>query len=239
MIGCVHPRRLPRAKELRRVRSSPSLEPLRGLRWSAATAAFQIEGARSEGGRGRSIWDDFVETPGAVRDGSTAEPGPDSYHRYREDVELLKRLGVDRYRFSISWVRVQPAGTGAANAEGIALLRPGRRRAARSRRDAVPHAVPLGPPSTLEARGGWLDRETAFRFADYTALVADALGDRVKDWYTINEPVSTSLQGYAIGELAPRRQLLFESLPTVHHQLLAHGLATRVCVSAVRRRSGS
>jgi beta-glucosidase len=200
----------------------------RRLRWSAATAAFQIEGARFEGGRGRSIWDDFVETPGAVRDGSIAEPGPDSYHRYLEDVELLARLGVDEYRFSVSWVRVQPTGTGGANSEGIAyydrlvdaLLAAGV--------TPFPTLYHWDLPSPLEAAGGWLARETAYRFADYAALVADALGDRVKDWYTINEPVSTSLQGYAIGELAPGRQLLFESLPTVHHQLLAHGLATRV-----------
>jgi beta-glucosidase len=200
----------------------------RRLRWSAATAAFQIEGARFEGGRGRSIWDDFVETPGAVRDGSIAEPGPDSYHRYLEDVELLARLGVDEYRFSVSWVRVQPTGTGGANSEGIAyydrlvdaLLAAGL--------TPFPTLYHWDLPSPLEAAGGWLARETAYRFADYAALVADALGDRVKDWYTINEPVSTSLQGYAIGELAPGRQLLFESLPTVHHQLLAHGLATRV-----------
>ena len=98
----------------------PLAEPLRGLRWSAATAAFQIEGARTAGGRGRSIWDDFVETAGRVRDGSRAEPGPDSYHRFPEDVALLQRLGVDRYRFSISWVRVQPTGAGVANAEGLA-----------------------------------------------------------------------------------------------------------------------
>jgi beta-glucosidase len=200
----------------------------RRLRWSAATAAFQIEGARSEGGRGRSIWDDFVETPGAVRDGSIAEPGPDSYHRYLEDVDLLARLGVDEYRFSVSWVRVQPTGAGGANAEGIAyydrlvdaLLAAGI--------TPFPTLYHWDLPTPLEAAGGWLNRETAYRFADYTALAADALGDRVKDWYTLNEPVSTSLQGYAIGQLAPGRQLLFESLPTVHHQLLAHGLATRV-----------
>lgn len=202
-------------------------EALRGLRWSAATAAFQIEGARGEGGRGRSIWDDFVETPGAVRDAATAEPGPDSYHRYKEDVDLLARLGVDRYRFSISWVRVQPTGTGPANAAGIdyydrvvdALLDAGV--------TPFPTLYHWDLPTPLEQNGGWLNRETAYRFADYTALVVDALGDRVKHWYTINEPVSTSLQGYAIGELAPRRQLLFDSLPTAHHQLLAHGLATR------------
>ncbi|GAA1952029.1 GH1 family beta-glucosidase [Microbacterium deminutum] len=202
--------------------------PVRGLRWSAATAAFQIEGARAAGGRGRSIWDDFVDAPGAVRDGSTAEPGPDSFHRYLEDVDLLTRLGVDRYRFSISWVRVQPTGAGGMNPEGIAyydrvvdaLLAAGI--------TPFPTLYHWDLPSTLEAAGGWLARDTAERFADYAALVAEALGDRVKHWYTINEPVSTSLQGYAIGELAPGRQLLFESLPTVHHQLLAHGLATRV-----------
>jgi len=210
------------------VSNHPLAESLRGLRWSAATAAFQIEGARSEGGRGRSIWDDFVETAGAVRDGSTAEPGPDSYHRLDEDVELLDRLGVDSYRFSISWVRVQPSGSGPANPEGIAyydrlvdaLLAAGI--------TPFPTLYHWDLPAALEAAGGWLNRETAYRFADYAAIVADALGDRVKDWYTINEPVSTALQGYAIGELAPGRQLLFESLPTVHHQLLAHGLATRV-----------
>ncbi|WP_241245846.1 GH1 family beta-glucosidase [Microbacterium sp. 4R-513] len=199
-----------------------------GFRWSVATAAFQIEGARRADGRGRSIWDDFVDAPGGVRDGSTAEPGPDSYHRWAEDVELLRGLGVDRYRFSISWVRVQPDGRGTAEPRGLAYYD-------RLVDDLLAAGVTPHPtlyhwdlPASLEARGGWLDRETAERFRDYSAIVADAFGDRVKHWYTINEPVSTSLQGYAIGELAPGRQLLFESLPTVHHQLLAHGLALSV-----------
>ena len=204
------------------------VEPLRGLRWSAATAAFQIEGARSEGGRGRSIWDDFVETEGAVRDGSTAEPGPDSYHRHSEDVALLRDLGVDRYRFSISWVRVQPSGTGGAHPAGIGYYDRLVDELLANGLTPFPTLYHWDLPSALEAEGGWLSRDTAFRFADYAQLVAVALGDRVQNWYTINEPVSTSLQGYAIGELAPGRQLLFESLPTVHHQLLAHGLATRV-----------
>lgn len=199
-----------------------------GFRWSVATAAFQIEGARDADGRGRSIWDDFVDAPGAVRDGSRAEPGPDSYHRWRDDVELLRHLGVDRYRFSISWVRVQPDGRGAAEPRGLAYYD-------RLVDDLLAAGVTPRPtlyhwdlPSTLEAEGGWLNRATAERFGDYAGIVADALGDRVRHWYTINEPVSTSLQGYAIGELAPGRQLLFESLPTVHHQLLAHGLAVPV-----------
>ncbi|MDR2997099.1 MAG: family 1 glycosylhydrolase, partial [Microbacterium sp.] len=91
-----------------------------GFRWSAATAAFQIEGARGADGQGRSIWDDFVDTPGRIRDGSTAEPGPDSYHRFAEDVALLADLGVDRYRFSISWTRVRPGGSGPVNQAGLA-----------------------------------------------------------------------------------------------------------------------
>ena len=199
-----------------------------GMRWSAATAAFQVEGARHADGRGRSIWDDFVDTPGRVRDGATAEPGPDSYHRSSDDVALLQQLGVDRYRFSISWVRVQPEGWGQANRAGLAyydrlvdeLLAAGI--------TPFPTLYHWDLPSALEAEGGWLSRATAERFSDYAGIVASALGDRVHHWYTINEPVSTSLQGYAIGELAPGRQLLFDSLPTVHHQLLAHGRATAV-----------
>lgn len=197
-----------------------------GLRWSAATAAFQVEGARSADGRGRSIWDDFVDTDALVRDGSTAEPGPDSYHRIAEDIALLQSLGVDRYRFSISWVRVQPDGRGPAEARGLAYYD----RAVDGLLDAgivpFPTLYHWDLPSSLEADGGWLERDTAQRFADYADIVGAALGDRVKNWYTINEPVSTSLQGYAVGELAPGRRLLFDSLPTVHHQLLAHGRAS-------------
>lgn len=199
-----------------------------GLRWSAATAAFQVEGARAADDRGRSIWDDFVDQPGRVRDGSTAEPGPDSYHRSADDIALLRDLGVDRYRFSISWVRVQPDGTGAASAAGLSYYD----RLVDDLLDAgitpFPTLYHWDLPSVLEAGGGWLDRDTADRFAAYVELVSAALGDRVKHWYTINEPVSTSLQGYAIGELAPGRQLLFGCLPTVHHQLLAHGRAVEV-----------
>lgn len=200
----------------------------RSFRWSAATAAFQIEGARGADGGGRSIWDDFVETPGSVVDGSTGEPGPDSWHRWREDVELLRALGVDRYRFSVSWARVQPDGRGPGNPKALDRYR----RLADDLRDAgVDPFVTLYHwelPSALERDGGWLARDTAFRFADYVRLVVDALGDRVRHWYTINEPVSTTLQGYAIGELAPGRRLLFDALPTVHHQLLAHGLGQAV-----------
>lgn len=205
----------------------PACAP-RGLRWSAATAAFQVEGARTADGRGRSIWDHFVDAPGRVRDGSTAEPGPDSYHRSAEDIALLRDLGVDRYRFSISWVRVQPDGAGPASPTGLGyydrlvdgLLEAGI--------TPFPTLYHWDLPVAIEDSGGWLSRDTVDRFVEYVEFIARSLGDRVGNWYTINEPVSTSLQGYAIGELAPGRQLLFDSLPTVHHQLLAHGRAAAV-----------
>ncbi|WP_345802656.1 GH1 family beta-glucosidase [Microbacterium sp. AZCO] len=209
-----------------------------GFRWSSATAAFQVEGSRTADGRGRSIWDDFVDTPGLVRDGSVADPGPDSYRRSGEDVALLARLGVDRYRFSISWVRVQPEPGAAPNEAGLDYYR----RLADDLLEAgiTPFATLYhwDLPSVLEERGGWLTRDTALRFGDYADIVATALGDRIRHWYTINEPVSTSLQGYAVGTLAPGRQLLFESLPTAHHQLLAHGLALRAVRAAGAEEAG-
>lgn len=199
---------------------------LRRLRFSAATAAFQIEGARTQDRRDRSIWDDFVDTPGRVRDAATADPGPDSYHRAAEDVALLARLGVDEYRFSISWVRV--LDDGRPNPRGLAYYDRLVDRLLDAGIMPTPTLYHWDLPSRLEEDGGWLNRSTAERFAQYAEVVADALGDRVRSWYTINEPVSTTLQGYAIGELAPGRTLLFDALPTVHHQLLAHGYATRI-----------
>ena len=205
-------------------------DALAGMHFSAATAAFQIEGARTAAGRGRSIWDDFVDAPGNVIDGSPAEPGPDSFHRFDEDIALLAGLGVDRYRFSISWTRVIPnVGTDASvNPAGLDYydrLVDGLLAAWITPEPTLYH---WDLPVALEASGGWLNRDTVHRFGDYTEVVADRLGDRVRHWYTINEPASTSLQGYALGELAPGQTLLFEALPTVHHQLLAHGIAAPI-----------
>lgn len=199
-----------------------------GIRWSAATAAFQVEGARAADGRGRSIWDDFVDRPGAVVDGATADPGPDSYHRYAEDVALARGLGLDRYRFGISWVRILPDGSGSPNPAGLDYY-------SRLVDELLAAGVTPFPtlyhwdlPSALEAAGGWLSRDTAFRFRDYAQIVADHLGDRVRHWYTINEPAMTTLQGYGVGTLAPARAELFGALPAAHHQLLAHGLGLEV-----------
>lgn len=209
-----------------------------GLRWSTATSAFQIEGSRTADGRGRSIWDDFVDRQGAVIDGGTAEPACDSYRRTDDDIELLAGLGVDGYRFSIPWVRIQPGGSGPANSVALdhyeklvdGLLARGV--------DPEPTLYHWELPSEIEAAGGWLSRDTVSRFADYAAMVADRLADRVATWYTINEAAMTTLQGYGTGELAPAKQLLFGALPTVHHQLLAHAHAAAALRAAGATRVG-
>lgn len=204
--------------------SAPS-SALAGLRWSAATSALQVEGSRSADGGGRSIWDDYLAVPGAIRDGSTAEPACDSYRRPEDDAELAAGLGLDRYRFSIPWARVQPDGAGAGNRAALdhysrvvdLLLERGV--------TPFPTLFHWEMPSAVEADGGWLSRDTAERFGDYAAIVAERLGDRVAHWYTLNEPAMTTLQGYAVGALAPGKQLLFGALPAAHHQLLAHARA--------------
>ncbi|WP_322632788.1 GH1 family beta-glucosidase [Glycomyces albidus] len=197
-----------------------------GFVWGAATSAFQIEGAATEDGRGRSIWDTFTATPGKVRDGHTAATACDHYHRYEADVALLQRLGVDAYRFSIAWPRIQPDGTGPANEPGLAFY---------DRLVDALLAAGIAPmptlfhwdlPQALEDRGGWLDRDTAHRFAEYTAIVAARLADRVPHWITLNEPFEHMALGYALGQHAPGHTYLLDALPAAHHQLLAHGLAT-------------
>ncbi|ANZ37068.1 beta-glucosidase [Lentzea guizhouensis] len=192
--------------------------------WGVSTSAFQIEGAFDAGGRGPSVWDDFAP----VHDNDNARVACDHYYRWREDVALMTQLGVNAYRFSIAWPRVQPSGKGPVNAEGLdfydrlvdALIDVG-----------IAPVVTLhhwDTPLELEAEGGWLHRDIADRFADYTALVADRLADRVHMWIPINEPAMVTLQGYAIGEHAPGKTLLFDALPTAHHLNLAHGRAVEV-----------
>ncbi|TYL53110.1 GH1 family beta-glucosidase [Agromyces mariniharenae] len=203
-----------------------------GFRWGAATAAFQVEGSTRADGRGHSIWDVFALTPGRILDGSNADMAADSYRRWRDDLALLAELGVDDYRFSIAWPRVQPDGTGAVNAAGLdhyarmvdGLLEAGIR--------PLPTLYHWDLPQPLEDAGGWLARDTAARFADYVELVLAGMGDRVGHWITLNEPNMTTLQGYALGTLAPGHVLMTDALPTAHHQLLAHGLAVRAIRAA-------
>src|SRR4051795_2646966 len=194
-----------------------------GFRFGASTASYQIEGAVHEGGRGVSIWDTFCAEPGRIADGSSGAVACDHYHRYGEDVGLMRDLGLDGYRLSVAWPRIQPEGTGRANPEGLAfydrlvdaLLQAG-----------VEPMVTLfhwDLPQPLQDRGGWLARETADRFAEYATLVGLRLGDRVAHWCPINEPNVVMMLGHALGVHAPGERLLLDALPVAHHLLLAHG----------------
>ena len=198
-----------------------------GFAWGAATAAYQVEGAADTDGRGRSVWDTFSHTPGTVHGGDTGDVACDTYHRYREDVELMASLGFNAYRFSISWPRVQPAGRGAVNQRGLdyyrALLD-------RLREHGIAATVTLyhwDLPQQLQDEGGWAVRETAQRFADYAAIMAEALGDGVTRWITLNEPQVVASHGYLTGEHAPGVRDAAAAAATTHHLLLGHGLAAQ------------
>ncbi|MEV4746153.1 GH1 family beta-glucosidase [Streptosporangium sp. NPDC049248] len=195
--------------------------------WGTATASYQIEGAVAEDGRGASIWDTFAHEPGRVRGGDTGDVACDHYHRWEEDVELMSGLGVNSYRFSIAWPRVQPDGKGAINQAGLDFY--DRLTDALRERDIVPAATLFhwDLPQPLEDEGGWLNRDTAYRFAEYAAAVADRLADRIPMWITLNEPFVHMVFGYALGAHAPGRTLVLDALPAAHHQLLGHGLAVR------------
>jgi len=197
-----------------------------------AAAAFQIEGSLRADGRGPSGWDAFAEKPGAIVAGDSPAVACDHYNRLPQDIALLQDLGVDSYRFSLSWPRIQPDGRGSFNAEGLdfydrlidSLLAAG----------ISPMATLYhwDTPLPLEHSGGWLNRDTAARFADYAAVAAERFGDRVAQWVTLNEPLSVTLNGYALGVHAPGRALLFDALPAIHHQLLAHGLGVQALRAA-------
>lgn len=195
--------------------------------WGASTASYQIEGATQEDGRGPSVWDTFTARPGTIRDGHTGEVACDHYHRYEQDLDLMAEAGLTGYRFSIAWPRIQPTGRGEANIKGLdfydrlvdGLL-------SRSI-EPVPTLFHWDLPQALEDEGGWLNRDTAYRFAEYAAIAADRLGDRVRTWITLNEPFIHMVWGYGLGIHAPGRTLFLDCLPVAHHQLLGHGLALR------------
>ena len=195
--------------------------------WGAATASYQIEGAAAEDGRLPSIWDTYAATPGRVHAGDTGAVACDHYHRTAEDLRHMRALGLDAYRFSLAWPRIQPTGSGAFNPAGLAfydrliddLLAAGI--------DPVVTMYHWDLPQALEDAGGWPVRDTALRFADYAATVVDAYRDRVKVWTTLNEPWCSSFLGYAAGVHAPGRTEPAAALAAVHHLNLAHGLGAR------------
>ncbi|SDN19452.1 GH1 family beta-glucosidase [Allokutzneria albata] len=198
-----------------------------GFHWGAATASFQVEGSTTADGRTDSIWDALCRVPGAVVNGDSGEPGADHYRRYRSDVELMKSLGLNAYRFSTAWPRVRPDG-GAENPKGLDFYE---RLVDCLLDNGITPWITLyhwDLPQALEAEGGWADRDTAFRFADYAASVLDRLGDRVHHWITLNEPWCSAFLGYAVGRHAPGRTSPRAALAAVHHLMLAHGLAVDV-----------
>jgi beta-glucosidase len=200
--------------------------------WGSATAAYQVEGAWNIDGRGESIWDRFAHTPGKIKNNANGDVACDSYHRYREDIALMKQLGMKSYRFSIAWPRVQPDGRGAANPKGLdyykrvtdALLDAGIR--------PFPTLYHWDLPQPLEDAGGWPNRDTAQRMADYTKIVADALGDRIGQWSIFNEPKTFTHVGYWQGTHAPGRREPLALLRATHTVNLAQGMAFRALKAA-------
>lgn len=208
----------------------------KGFIWGAAAASYQIEGAAYEDGKGPSVWDVFCRREGAVWGNQTGEIACDHYHRYREDVALMKEVGLQAYRLSISWPRVIPGGAGKVNPAGLDFY---------SRLVDELLAAGIQPwvtlfhwdyPHELYCRGGWLNRDSADWFADYTALIADTLSDRVMHWMTLNEPAIFMRAGHLEGCHAPGDRIgLAEALRAAHHMLLGHGKAVQVLRARARR----
>ncbi|MFF0113268.1 GH1 family beta-glucosidase [Streptomyces prasinus] len=200
--------------------------------WGTATSAYQIEGAVTEDGRAPSIWDTFSHTPGKVANDDHGDVACDHYHRWPEDIALMKRLGADAYRMSVAWPRVMPAGDGPVNAAGLdfydrlvdALLDAG----------ITPNITLYhwDLPQALQDRGGWTVRDTAEHLADYASVVAGRLGDRVTRWATLNEPLCSGWIGHLEGRMAPGLTDLTAAVHASYHLLLAHGLATRAIRAA-------
>jgi beta-glucosidase len=196
-----------------------------GFRFGAATAAYQIEGAAREDGRGESIWDRFCTIPGAVVNGDTGDVACDHYHRWADDLELMSSLGLESYRFSIAWPRVQPDGRGALNVKGVAFYRRLVEQLLERGIEPVATLYHWDLPQARQLAGGWAVRDTAERFADYAAAMADALGDVVAGWVTHNEPWVVAFLGHAHGVKAPGVRDWHTALTVSHHLLLSHGLA--------------
>ncbi|MGW4382312.1 glycoside hydrolase family 1 protein [Kitasatospora sp. NPDC004531] len=196
-----------------------------GFAWGTATAAYQIEGAVAEDGRTPSIWDTFSHTPGKVVNGDTGDLAVDHYHRFREDVRLMADLGLTSYRFSLCWPRIQPTGRGPAVERGLDFYRALVDTLLEHGISPVATLYHWDLPQDLEDAGGWPVRETAYRFAEYAATAARALGDRVPVWSTLNEPWCSAFLGYGSGVHAPGRTDPADAIKAAHHLNLGHGLA--------------
>jgi beta-glucosidase len=208
------------------------LEFPQGFAWGTATAAYQVEGAAAEDGKGESVWDRFAATPGKIADGSDGRVACDHYHRYAADLDLMKDLGLKAYRFSLSWPRIIPAGAGAVNPKGLDFYE--RLVDGMLARGIRPFATLFhwDLPQALDDAGGWTHRGTVEAYVRYADVVVRRLGDRVKDWMTHNEPWVFSFVGHLFGDHAPGIKNLRMALATAHGLLLSHGLAVPVIRAA-------
>ena len=205
----------------------PTLEFPQRFVWGCATASYQIEGAWNEDGKGESIWDRFCHTPDHVKDGDTGDVACDHYHRYREDIALMKELGLKGYRFSVSWPRIFPEGKGQVNPKGLDFYSRLVDELLAAGIIPFPTLYHWDLPQALQDEGGWANRDTAQHFADYCAAVVDHLGDRVKSWMIFNEPWIFTVIGYMIGHHPPGIRDSELALRATHIVNLAQGMAVR------------
>ena len=199
-----------------------------GFVWGAATASYQIEGAWNEDGKGENIWDCFSHTPGKIANGDTGDIACDHYHRWRDDISLMKEIGLHAYRFSISWSRLIPEGCGEVNQAGIDFYSQLVDKLLENEIEPYLTLYHWDLPQALQDPGGWPVRSTAEAFVEYTDLVSRKLGDRVKHWMTFNEPFVSAWVGHLDGHHAPGHKNVDEMLAAAHHLLLAHGWAVPV-----------
>jgi beta-glucosidase len=193
------------------------------FKWGTATAAYQIEGAWNQEGRGPSIWDDFSHTPGKISDSSNGDTACDHYRLWKEDVGLMKKMNLDAYRFSLSWSRMMPEGRGRLNEKGISFYDRLIDELLAKKIDPFVTLYHWDLPSALQKGGGWENREIASWFADYTELAVKRFGDRVKNWITLNEPFIVYAAGYFAGEHAPGEKSFLKAVKVIHNLMLAHG----------------
>jgi len=201
--------------------------------WGVATSSYQIEGAANEGGRGQSIWDTFCKVPGKVANFDNGDNACDHYHRFKEDLDLMKWMGVKAYRFSVAWPRVIPDGVGRVNEMGLDFY--DRLIDSLLEREIAPWLTMYhwDLPEALQLRGGWNNREVVEWFGEYAEVLTSRFGDRVKNWMTLNEPLCSAWLGHLYGDMAPGIKDLQTALNVSHHLLMSHGLACQVIRSNV------
>ena len=211
-----------------------TLQYPRGFIWGVATSAYQIEGGWNEDGRKPSIWDTFSHTPGRIANNENGDVASDHYHRWKEDVTLMSGLGIQAYRFSTAWSRILPDGTGKVNKKGLDFYDRNVDELLKNKIEPYICLFHWDLPQALQDKGGWPCRDTAAYFAEYARVVAGRLGDRVKVWFTHNEPWVAAFVGYFFGEHAPGSKDIAMAIKSLHHLLLSHGLAAEVIRAEVK-----